>query len=171
MSREPDPKSARTCAPSVFRHFSISTVLSPLPAQKKKVKINCWVSRVQSAFSVYFISMFPEDTHNIWWMGWAEFNEKSGWDRLGNILWDLFKVQRFLTCWGSECKRIASDLLLSSGFRVTWRQCSLGACWKWWKVKVSPAREAGNLELDLGKSSPASRAAAFSDSLPQHRQI
>lgn len=157
-----------TCTPSVLRHCSISSDLSPFPAQKKK---KCWISRVQSAFSVYFISMFPEDTHNIWWMGWSEFNEKNGWDKLGNILWDLFKVRRFLTCWRSECKRIASDLLLSSGFRANWRQSSLGACWKWWKAKVPPVREAENLELDLGKSSSASRTEAFSDSLLQHRQI
>lgn len=159
----PDPKSARTCAPSVFPKLLCSG---------KKKKVNCWLSRVQSAFSVYFISVFPEDTHDIWWMGSSGFNEnKKGWDRLGNILWDLFKVQRFLTCRGPECKRIASDLLVSSGFRVIWRQCSLEACWNWWKAKVSPARKAGNLELDLGKSSPASQAAAFSDSLPQQRQI
>lgn len=44
------------------------------------------------------------------------------------VTWDLFKVQRFLTYWGSECRRIAPDLLLSSGFRAAWRQCSLGAC-------------------------------------------
>lgn len=140
------------------------------PCSEKKIKINCWVSGVQSAFSVYFISVFPEDTRNIWWTGWSEFNGKKMAER-SLVIWDLFKVRRFLTYWGSECRRIAPDLLLSSGFRVAWRQCSLGACWKWWKAKVSPAREAGNLELDLGKSSSASRAAAFTDSLPQHRQI
>lgn len=160
----PDPKSARTCVPSVFPE---------LPYSGKN--ISCWLSRVQSAFSVYFLSVFPEDIHDIWWMGSSEFNEKKkkkkSWERLGNILWDLFKVGRFLTCRRPECKRIASDLLISSGFRVIWRQCSLGACWNWWKAKVSPARKAGNLELDLGKSSPASQAAAFSDSLPQQRQI
>lgn len=153
----PDPKSARTCAPSVFPKLPHS------PKYKRKSTADLAGPKMLFQYISFQCSLRTP----IMWMGSSEFNgKKYGWERLGNILWGLFKVQRFLTCRGSECARIASDLLIISSFRMILRQCFLGACWNWWKAKVSPARKAGNLELDLGKSSSASQAAVFSDSLP-----
>lgn len=170
----PDPKSAKTCASSVFPKLPCSEKKPHKPTLKKPNNKKTTADLAGSKVPFQFISLqcslrIPMTCGE--WVHQNSMEKRNGWDRLGNILWDLFKVQRFLTCRGPECKRIASDLLRSSSFRVIWRQCSLGACWNWWKATVLPARKAGNLELDLGKSSPASQAAAFSDSLPQQRQM
>lgn len=55
-----------TCAPSVLRHWSISSVLSPFPAQKKKKNAELAESKVPFQFISFQCSLRTSITYGEW---------------------------------------------------------------------------------------------------------